>query len=140
MKIIIYDEKLLQAFEVAPINFEMKDEAPYLECTILDCWQKGTIRGIDKYNYKLALETDAVKKIAELDPTLMKRIAKYNLERENEVLTKEIDFKQAKLRQMQEKIEREQQRLDNLRSVIADFIEGDYETVSDMFSDEGEEW
>lgn len=130
INVIIYSEDTLQAYDANPINFEIKSETPYIDfCTLTSTCME---RCLGVPTHTLQMELRELTK-AELDPTTMKRIARYNLEKTNEVLTKEIDFKEAKLKHLTEQFERQEKRLADLQKVMQQFIGSDCDTVSEMF-------
>lgn len=133
LTVIVYDDELLKAFKVQPLNFAISEDET-IEFKYID--DLGGVRtayvpGIKQP--KIAQVEIGEITATELDPTAMKRIARYNLEKANEVLTKEIDFKEAKLKHLTEQFERQQKRLSDLQKVMKQFIESDCDTVSEMF-------
>lgn len=131
LNVIIYSEDTLQAYDASPINFEIKSEAPYIEFHTLGYSGMERCAGIPRHTLEMDVRELAK---AELDPTTMRRIARYNLEKQNEVLTKEIDFKEAKLKHLTEQFERQEKRLADLQEVMKRFVKSDFDTVSEMFS------
>ena len=79
------------------------------------------------------------KELVKLDPTTMKRIARYNLEKENEALLKEIETRKKVIDDLEQK---EQVLSDRFRKAIATFKEimenGYYDDGEDEDEDEWE--
>lgn len=79
------------------------------------------------------------KELVKLDPTTMKRIARYNLEKENEALIKEIETRKKVIDDLEQK---EQVLSDRFRKAIATFKEimenGYYDDGEDEDEDEWE--
>lgn len=79
------------------------------------------------------------KELVKLDPTTMKRIARYNLEKENEALLKEIETRKKVIDDLEQK---EQVLSDRFRKAIAAFKEimenGYYDDGEDEDEDEWE--
>ena len=72
------------------------------------------------------------KELVKLDPTTMKRIARYNLEKENEALLKEIETRKKVIDDLEQK---EQVLSDRFRKAIATFKE----IMENGYYDDGEE-
>lgn len=63
-----------------------------------------------KWTYKVEITTGQVK--AELDPTTMKRIAKYNLDKDFEELNKQIKSAENRLKNLNEQVEEKERKLE----------------------------
>lgn len=74
------------------------------------------------------------KEIVQLDPTTMRRIAKYNLEQENESLLKDINQKREELAELQGKEDELRKRFAKAINIFSGIMENGYE------EDDGDEW
>lgn len=134
LTVIVYDDNILHAFKVTPLNFSITEEAPHIDYSYFGDFgniQHASVVGMKQPRTAEVVIGEITK--AELDPTTMKRIARYNLEKTNEVLTKEIDFKEAKLERLTEEFERQEKRMANLQEVIKQFVGSGFDTVCEMF-------
>ena len=98
-KIIIYNEEEMHYME--GMLLEINTEPQYV------CYENGCERGSHilgmNYTFGTTLKPDT--ETIQLDPTLMKRIAKYNKEKEIEKLEEKIKRKQEKLKELESKVE-----------------------------------
>lgn len=98
-QIIFYDAKEMMCFGVT--HFMLKEpEKQMLEATYLDDDEKQFIQSIAEPTV-IYLETG--KEMIKLDPTTMKRIARYNLEEENKGLLKEIEERKKVIDDLEQK-------------------------------------
>ena len=82
---------------------------------------------------------EASEEIVKLDPTTMKRIARYNLEKENEALLKEINERKKEIADIQQKEEVLRDRFKKAISMFKEIMDhGYYDTDDDEGEDE--EW
>lgn len=82
---------------------------------------------------------EASDEIVKLDPTTMKRIARYNLEKENEALLKKINERKKEIADIQQKEKVLRDRFEKAISMFKEIMDHGY---CDMDDDEGEdeEW
>lgn len=134
-QLIFYDDKEMVCFDVT--HFMLKEpEKQMIEATGLDDGEKHFIRSIPEPTV-IYLETG--KEMVKLDPTTMKRIAKYNLEEENATLLKEIEERKKVIDDLEQK---EQVLRDRFKKAISAFKEimenGYYDEDEDEDEDEWE--
>ena len=129
LKIIIYNDEELHY---------MKGYLLGMECTP-NCIkydngyeEKSYVGGMD-YTFGANCEPD--QETIQLDPTLMKRIAKYNKEKEIEKLDEKIKRKQKKIKELEDKIEDREKRWKKVQEYVTKI----YEIDLDDYEDE-EEW
>lgn len=79
------------------------------------------------------------KELVKLDPTTMKRIARYNLEEENEALLKEINEHKKKIADIQQKEKVLRDRFEKAISMFKEIMDHGYCDMDDD-EDEDEEW
>lgn len=131
MKVIIYDEK------------EMKSYGGYLSD-----WQIGSSRELDATTLDADCRTiitipptkaravvELRQQIIELDPTTMKRIARFNLEKENEDLLKEIEQRKKEIEGLKERYKDLGERLKTISEIGKDIWENgtEYERESEYY-------
>lgn len=118
-------------------HFMLKEpEKQMIEATVLDDGEKHFIRSIPEPTV-IYLETG--KEMVKLDPTTMKRIARYNLEEENAALLKEIEERKKVIADLEQK---EQVLRDRFKKAISAFKEimenGYYDEDEDKYESEWE--
>ncbi len=74
--------------------------------------------------------------VIELDPTTMKRIGRYNLEKENEELLYQIKNNKSKIESLKKEYEELQGRLERIKEIGADIWENGTEYENDQDYDE----
>lgn len=131
-QLIFYDDKEMMCFGVT--HFMLKEtEEQMLEATFLDDDERRFIRSMAEPTV-IYLETG--KEAVKLDPTTMKRIARYNLEEENKGLLKEIKERKKVIDDLEQK---EQVLRDRFKKAISAFKgimeNGYYENEYDDDSD-----
>ena len=134
-QLIFYDDKEMVCFDVT--HFMLKEpEKQMIEATVLDDGEKHFIRSILEPTV-IYLETG--KEMVKLDPTTMKRIARYNLEEENATLLKEIEERKKVIDDLEQK---EQVLRDRFKKAISAFKEimenGYYDEDEDEYESEWE--
>ena len=115
-QLIFYDNEEMMCFNVT--HFMLKEpEKQMIEAMALDDDEKHFIRSIPEPTV-IYLETG--KEMVKLDPTTMKRIARYNLEEENATLLKEIEERKKAIADLEQK---EQVLRDRFKKAISAFKE-----------------
>lgn len=136
-QIIFYDDEQMMCFDVQ--HFLWQDAPPEIiditaltdkvQTFIETAESRPTVAYLEKHN-----------ELVKLDPTTMKRIARYNLEKENKALLKEIEERKKVLADLEQK---EQVLRDRFGKAIAAFKEimdcGYYEDADIRYEDEDEE-
>lgn len=115
-QLIFYGNEEMMCFDVT--HFMLKEpEIQKLEATCLDDDESHFIRSMAEPTV-IYLETG--KEMVKLDPTTMKRIARYNLEEENKGLLKEIEERKKVIDDLEQK---EQVLRDRFTKAISTFKE-----------------
>lgn len=128
-KIIIYNEEEMHYAE--GILLETSCEPEYVNYDN-GYEQKSHLLGVN-YTFGTNLKPDT--ETIQLDPTLMKRIAKYNKEKEIEKLEKEIKRKQKKLKELEDKIEDREKRWEKIQDYVANIYDIDLDDDDDDYDD-----
>lgn len=113
-QILLYDEKEMHVFEVKNYYLGTTEFTSYSYAPIEDN-QRG-ISLIPEYTCKAEITIGEVK--AELDPTTMKRIAKYNLDKDFEELNKQIKSAESRLKNLNEQAEEKERKLELMRELF----------------------
>lgn len=111
-KVIIYDDEVMGCYESKVINFDFKENP--VEITTLEDIERKFINGIPEYRI---CGSGYIRRMIELDPTTMKKIAKYNKEIELENINREIDSKKEELEYLEEKINDRVKRIKKLKEL-----------------------
>lgn len=130
MQVILYDEDEMQCF--GGYLSGVTTAAPYeLDITSIEDSNQRTIRKIPDTTAKMTVVLHH--KIIELDPTIMRRIAKHNLDKENESLLKEIESHKKEIDDLKELYKTLQERLQTISDIGSDIWEHgtEYEEKSD---------
>lgn len=114
LQILLYDKKEMHIFDVVgyypqPVGV-MEFDVTMLE----DMHEKKMI--IPNCTYQAEIETGEIK--AELDPTTMKRIAKYNLDKDLEELNRQIKSAEERLKNLNERAEENERKLELMRELF----------------------
>lgn len=122
-QIIIYDGEEMHCFTCMSLrkNFDSRFE----ECFNGQRIYTGTIS---------SFEAVSGKDIIELDPTMMKRIAKYNAEREVDILIRKKKVLEDEIEQLEEDKNKQIKKIESLVTFCKDFVEAD-ETNIDEYID-----
>lgn len=131
-QLIFYDDEQMMCFGVT--HFMLKEpERQMLEATFLDDDERRFIRSMAEPTV-IYLETG--KEAVKLDPTTMKRIARYNLEEENNSLLKEIKKRKKVIDDLEQKEQVLRDRFEKAISAFKGIMEnGYYENEYDDDSD-----
>lgn len=129
MKVIIYDEKEMKSYGGYLADWKMGCSRE-LDATTLDA-DCRTIITIPPTTAKAVVELR--QQIIELDPTTMKRIARFNLEKENENLLKEIEQHKKEIDGLKEQYKGLSERLKTISEIGKDIWENgaEYERESE---------
>ena len=131
-KIIVYNDEemhyaegmlLETSFEPEYVNYDNGYE------------RKSHLLGVN-YTFGTNLKPDT--ETIQLDPTLMKRIAKYNKEKEIEKLEEKIKGKQEELKELESKIEDREKRWKKIQDYVANIYDIDVDDDDDDEYDD--EW
>lgn len=128
VKVIMYDEKEMKSYGGYIAEWEMSSPRE-LDVTTLDndCTK---IIAIPPTTAKAVVELR--QRIIELDPTTMKRIARFNLEKENEDLLKEIKMHKKEIEGLEKRYKDLKERLKTIKEIGKDIWENgtEYERES----------
>lgn len=113
-QILLYDEGEMRVFDVIGYYPEQPAFEENDITTLEDANTKILIN--PKWTYKAEITTGQVK--AELDPTTMKRIAKYNLDKDFEELNRQIKFAEERLKNLNEQAEEKERKLELMRELF----------------------
>ena len=125
MKVILYDEDEMKCFGGYLSGITMED--PQAMSISLD----GNCRfyNIGHQTAEIVVEMD--QQIIQLDPTTMKRIARFNLEKENEELVNEIEEHKKNIEALKAEYRELNERLQSIRDIGADIWENGTEYKKD---------
>lgn len=135
IQVLLYDDKEMHVFEVVgyfPKSVEMTE---FDVTTLEDNFQRKEI--IPNRTYQAEITTGKVK--AELDPTTMKRIAKYNLNKDFEEINKSIESAKSQLKALQEEILVKERKLSTINDVVKQIWEDECFDEEDYLFDKSEE-
>lgn len=106
-QILLYDEKEMRVFDVVGYH----PEEPLVEsvdiATIEQAQMKRAV--FQDWSYRAEIAVGKIK--AELDPTTMKRIAKYNLDKDFEELNRKIKSTEERLESLNKEAEEKKEKL-----------------------------
>lgn len=123
MNIIVYDDNKIKYFEGEIINVEY--DPGLIETTICGGFERTFVKGLNEH-YTFYAKAKA-KETIKLDDTMMKRIAKYNKEKEVMEIEEKILDKKAELEKLTDLIEDREKRVEKLKEFIANLYELDLE-------------
>lgn len=106
-QILLYDEKGMHVFDVVGCRPEEPLVEPIDIATIEQVQMKRAI--FQDWSYRAEIAVGKVK--AELDPTTMKRIAKYNPDKDFEELNRQIKSAEERLRSLNKEAEEKKEKL-----------------------------
>lgn len=134
-QIIFYDSSKMMCFDVT--HFMVKEpEKKIIEATLVEDEERHFIQLTPE---PICMFIETGEEIVKLDPTTMKRIARYNLEKENAALLEEIKKHKETIADLEQK---EEVLRDRFRKAIATFKEimenGYYDDGEDEDEDEWE--
>lgn len=106
-QILLYDEKEMHVFDVVNYHPEEPLVEPVDIATIEQVQMKRAI--FQDWSYRAEIAVGKVK--AELDPTTMKRIAKYNLDKDFEELNRQIKSAEERLESLNKEADEKKEKL-----------------------------
>lgn len=106
-QILLYDEKEMRVFDVVGYYPQPVGETEFDVATLEDMYEKKVV--IPNRTYQAEITTGEVK--AELDPTTMKRIAKYNLDKDFEELNRQIKSAEERPESLNKEVEEKREKL-----------------------------
>lgn len=111
---LLYDDKEMHVFDVVGYYPEEPLVEPVDITTIEQVQMKRAI--FQDWSYRAEIAVGKVK--AELDPTTMKRIAKYNLDKDFEELNRQIKSAEERLKNLNEQAEEKERKLELMRELF----------------------
>lgn len=111
-QILLYDEKEMHVFDVVNYHPEEPLVEPVDITTIEQVQMKRAI--FQDWSYRAEIAVGKVK--AELDPTTMKRIAKYNLDKDFEELNEKIKSAEERSKNPNEQVEEKDQKNEEIEA------------------------
>lgn len=134
-QILLYDDKEMHVFEVVGYYPSEPLVEPVDITTIEQIQMKRAI--FQDWKYQAEIAVGKVK--AELDPTTMKRIAKYNLDKDFEGINKSIESAKSQLKALQEEISVKERKLSTINDVVKKIWEDECFDEDDYLFDKSEE-
>lgn len=133
MQILLYDDKEMHIFNV----MDYHTESQIVDATTID----GMYTRMILPNSTLKAEILIGETKAELDPTTMKRIAKYNLDKDFEELNRKIKEAEVKLKSLEEEVKLKENKLNFMwRICQAIWEDKEFEEENYLPNDEDYEW
>lgn len=120
MKVILYDEDEMKCFGGYLSGVSMEQPEP-IDATVLEDSNQRLVRGISKTSVEMTIELSH--EIIQLDPTTMKRIFRFNLEKENESLLKEIEEHKKEIESLKTLYKELHERLQTISDIGTDIWE-----------------
>lgn len=131
LQVLLYDGKEMHVYEVVGYFPEQPRFEEADITTIEDVISKREIA--PDWTYKAEITTGKVK--AKLDPTTMKRIAKYNLDKDFEEVNRNIESAKSQLSALQEEISIKEKKLSVINDVVKQIWEdGCFDEDNYLFS------
>lgn len=133
MQILLYDDREMHIYDIVNYNPKPPDEDEIDATTIEDMFTHKAIVPKGAYSAEITVG----EKKAELDPTTMKRIAKYNLDKEFEAINKSIESAKSQLNALQEEISVRERKLSTIDNIVKKIWEDDIFDEDNYIPDEG---
>lgn len=132
-KIIIYDDNFIQYFKgnIQDLSF-MQDEP--IESTSLWDNDRKFLPGIFKH-FEIITNNSECDDYIKLDETMMKRIAKYNKEKELQKIEDEIKEKEKQIKELDNKLQDKEKRWQKVKDYIANIYDLDLEEDDEDYYD-----
>lgn len=129
-KVLIYNDNNIEYIEGFLLNRETNSN---VETERYIDGKNRTI--ISNINYSLLVSYPEQKDYIELDPTTMKRIAKYNKEVEIEKLNEEIKIKEKEIKELDNKLQDKEKRWEKVKKYIANIYDIDIKEDEDYWEE-----
>lgn len=129
-KVLIYNDNNISYIEGFLLNLEANSNVETVRD--IDGTNRTTISSI---NYNLLVSYPEQKDYIELDPTTMKRIAKYNKEVEIEKLNEEIKIKEKEIKELDNKLQDKEKRWEKVKKYIANIYDIDIKEDEDYWEE-----
>ena len=129
-KVLIYNDNNIEYIEGFLLNLDVNPNTETGRDT--DGTNRTTISSI---NYNLLVSYPKQKDYIELDPTTMKRIAKYNKEVEIKKLNEEIKIKEKEIKELDNKLKDKEKRWEKVKKYIANIYDIDIKEDEDYWEE-----
>ena len=129
-KVLIYNDNDISYIEGFLLNLKANSNVETVRD--IDGMNRTTISSI---NYNLLVSYPEQKDYIELDPTTMKRIAKYNKEVEIEKLNEEIKIKEKEIKELDNKLQDKEKRWEKVKKYIANIYDIDIKEDEDYWEE-----
>ena len=129
-KVLIYNDNNISYIEGFLLNLEANSNVETVRD--IDGMNRATISST---NYNLLVSYPEQKDYIELDPTTMKRIAKYNKEVEIEKLNEEIKIKEKEIKELDNKLQDKEKRWEKVKKYIANIYDIDIKEDEDYWEE-----
>lgn len=124
-QMIFYDDENMMCYSVNAYN--VQDNTPMMDITCSHDFQRQYVKGMPDYEIDLEIGSKV-----DLDPTMMRRIAKYNSEKDIEILQKKKEKLQEEIEQLEENKEKQEKRLQSVKDFISEFFDTTHTTVDNF--------
>ena len=132
VKTIVYDDDNMAFYDMIVDGIDYAPEI--IDCTTRLDNSKKYIVGISP-SYTLTGNIDDTNEI-ELDPNTMRRIARYNKEKELQRIQKQIENAKSKLEEVTKELNKQNDRLNSVKDYIAKFIKSNENDFGEFVYDE----
>lgn len=122
---IFYDGEIMKCFNCCNVNYSQEPRTMNCITPFMDNPIHISFGG--SYSF----EVDLGKEIIELDPTTMKRIAKYNAEKEVDILIRKKQVLEDEIKQLEENKQSQIKKLDSLKQFCKEFIISDEDDIDE---------
>lgn len=138
-KIIIYNDEFMEYFIGDVCDIPLMKAPQEVEITSLLDNNRRFIPGPTKSIEIITVNSECMENI-KLDETLMKRIARYNKEKEIERLDEEIKEKQEKIKELDDVLKDREKRVQKLKKFVAEIYDIDVNDEDDDYDYEDDNW
>lgn len=136
IQVLLYDGKEMHVFDVVNYLPQPVGHTEFDVTTLDDMFSQTAI--IPNRTFTAELTTGEMK--AELDPTTMKRIAKYNLDKDFEELNRQIKSAEDKLKFLNEEMKIKYKKLERMQNICQQIWNDDYFDENDYTKDEDNDY
>lgn len=136
MQVLLYDDKGMHVFDVVSYHPQPVGHTEFDVTTLDDDFRQTAI--IPNRTFTAELTTGEQK--AEFDPTTMKRIAKYNLDKDFEELNRQIELVENRLKVLNEEMETKEKKLETMQNICQQIWNDDCFDEDDYVKDEDSDY
>lgn len=124
-QMIYYDDDKMECYTITA--YSVTDKTPMLNVAKSSDFIQQYIKGLPDYEVDFEIASKV-----ELDPTMMKRIAKYNEEKDIENLQNKKEKLQEEIKQLEENKKKQENRLQSVKDFILEFFSTTYNSIDDF--------